>query len=208
MDDLENYWLRLPIGYSRNAQNHYYDDIASTSLGTWQPEVYPLAQHLLNRGNFECLVDIGAGNGAKLDSIDFRGRKVGIDFGSNLDHARANYTKIEWIERDLNLPISELEFPRNTMFICSDVIEHLDKPAELLKSISVFLNFLVLASLFRRQTEIAPGVVAISVLQLTSHIVRNGILQNSAISSSCTRFRCCCTAILVIFLNQQPGIHK
>ncbi len=138
MDDLENYWLRLPIGYSRNALNHYYDDIASTSLGTWQPEVYPLAQHLLNRGNFECLVDIGAGNGAKLDSIDFTGRKVGIDFGSNLDHARANYTNIDWIERDLNLPIAELEFPRNTMFICSDVIEHLDKPAELLKSISVF----------------------------------------------------------------------
>lgn len=140
MDDLENFWLKLPSGYSRNPMNQYYDDTTDSLLGTWQPDVYTLAQHLLNRGNFACLVDIGSGSGEKLDSIEFSGRKVGIDFRTNLNHAKTKYPSVDWIERDLNDSIADIEFPENTLFICSDVIEHLDKPTELLRSIQAFSN--------------------------------------------------------------------
>ena len=137
MDDLENFWLKLPFGYRRNAANTYYDDVQLTTNEVWQPEVYSLAQHLLDRGNFKCVVDIGSGNGTKLNAIRFQERKIGIDFGTNFSNAKQQQRNIEWIDRNLNESIAEIEFPENTLFICSDVIEHLENPSALLESMRI-----------------------------------------------------------------------
>ena len=66
LEDFRNYWLKLPKGYVRNTENNYYDDTTTKHDEIWQPEVYSLAQHLISRGDFDCIVDIGSGNGRKL----------------------------------------------------------------------------------------------------------------------------------------------
>ena len=111
LKDFHNYWLKLPKGYVRNTENNYYNDMPAKNNEIWQPEVYSLAQHLISREDFDCIVDIECGNGHKLAELRFAGRKIGLDFGHNIEISKTAYPDFEWIETDLNFPIADLDLP-------------------------------------------------------------------------------------------------
>jgi hypothetical protein len=62
-------------------------------------------------------------------------RKVGVDFGGNLDHCRQAFPAETWIEADLErdavISVDDATL-RRSVVICADVIEHLVDPTSLL----------------------------------------------------------------------------
>lgn len=135
-----NLLLKLPTDYVRNENPHYYQDGQNLHDDVWQPEVHMFVEHLLERTNYECVIDVGSGNGAKLADLKFSGKKIGIDFGDNLDAARMRFPDIDWREADLNNGLDLSGLPKNCLVICSDVLEHLSSPHVLIQSFKSMMD--------------------------------------------------------------------
>ncbi|PZU05732.1 MAG: hypothetical protein DI606_19175 [Sphingobium sp.] len=126
----------LPTDYISCTDPTYYDDTAIHDDGVlFQPEIMPLAELLLAGTSRKRLVDVGTGNGSKLAGAMAQ-YKLGIDYGSNLDHCRSEHgNAAEWFECDLGQAIPQhlLEtIGSDDVLVCSDVIEHLPDPRPLL----------------------------------------------------------------------------
>ncbi len=119
--------------YAARAEPRYFADVDSGV--TFQPDVYDTAAAVARGLGARRIVDVGTGQGRKLASLHPRFELVGIDFGSNLEHARRTYPFGTWIEADLDqpgpLPL-EPEQLRGAVVVCADVIEHVKDPALLL----------------------------------------------------------------------------
>jgi len=128
--------LFLPADYQTQASVNYFDDTMSVENGTlYQPEVYPVAQYLLDGTGRTRIIDVGCGVGRKLASAD-AATKLGIDFGANIAFCRTHYgAAAEWREVDLSQPapadLVDSIGPQDVV-ICSDVVEHLMDPRPLL----------------------------------------------------------------------------
>ena len=134
--------FRLPPHYVSREQVTYYEDLESQQLGgVWQPDVYEFADRLAQRLGCQRLIDLGCGNGQKLASFSERYETVGVDFGGNIDTAKTSFPSLNWIEHDFSnaLEFSNL-FEESSLFICSDVVEHLLNPVQLLDQISNILS--------------------------------------------------------------------
>jgi SAM-dependent methyltransferase len=133
-----NSQLRLPADYVRNLQSVYFEDAHPTLV--YQPDVYALADFLASRSGAKYVIDIGCGSGIKLRSFSAPATFVGIDHGSNLDRFSDNLQSKphQILASDLNAGLPELpsEMLSEAVVICSDVIEHLQTPEHLLRSLS------------------------------------------------------------------------
>jgi SAM-dependent methyltransferase/chromosome segregation ATPase len=126
----------LPPRYvSRARPEYHHEDSVAESGVTWQPEVYELAGEFAKARSLNTVVDIGCGSGLKLEAIDVQ-RRVGVDFGPNLDWCREHHSWGEWIEADFETEdlrkIEPLLGP-DTVVICADVVEHLVDPDPLIQ---------------------------------------------------------------------------
>lgn len=134
----DNSDLCLPRNYSSRdkSQLRYYDDICHDESSHWQPEVYPFAGHIASRLAAPRIVDLGCGTGRGATSLRSISSIIGVDFGNNIKRAQEIYPDYEWLDFNLD-NISEQEQillrpAEGSLLICSDVIEHLNKPLELL----------------------------------------------------------------------------
>lgn len=126
-----NYGIR--DGYTPNLTPKYFIDDQYDGKH-WQPDALPIAAHLARELFLIGITDIGCGRGEKLvpyaDEFDLRG----IDYGENIEYAKAHYPKqAEWISCDLET--TRLHFKQNhEIVVCADVIEHLVTPETLVTS--------------------------------------------------------------------------
>jgi 2-polyprenyl-3-methyl-5-hydroxy-6-metoxy-1,4-benzoquinol methylase len=120
---------------SRDAVCYFDDGPYLNSAVIYQPDVYRMAQFLYERTGADAVGDIGCGSAKKLMAMNV-GRKIGVDFGTNIELCRKAHPGSNWVVADLErtacLPEVEDLIP-NAIVICSDVVEHLLDPTNLLK---------------------------------------------------------------------------
>lgn len=126
----------LPCNYRQRAAPEYFADDAEDGV-EWQPDVYPYAAEIVHRFGRHAVIDLGCGRAGKLVKLagthpgwDF----VGVDVGPNIAWCRTALQFGEWIEADLEtcprLPL-DTALVRQSVVVCSDVLEHLVHPETL-----------------------------------------------------------------------------
>jgi len=98
----------------------------------FQDEVYEAARKLCVEKGYKTVLDIGCGSAFKLVKY-FRDKKfVGLDLEPNLSHIKDKYPLYDFRMSDFKNPPAE----SFDLIICSDVIEHLLEPDDLLNFIT------------------------------------------------------------------------
>jgi SAM-dependent methyltransferase len=120
-------------GYTPRLTPNYFADVQSDGK-RWQPDVLPITAHLARINGAKRLVDIGCGRATGLLPYSREFDVVGMDYGSNIEHCRMNYDWGTWVSCDLENDIPDVD-TRDAAIVCSDVIEHLIKPDNLLATI-------------------------------------------------------------------------
>ena len=114
------------VDYTPNAQPQHFDDTANTD--EWQNEVYALAQIEFSKRQYRRIVDVGCGSAFKLVKYFPPHATVGFEIEPALSYVKARYPNRTWRGgTELRPALHDAD-----MIICSDVIEHLDDPADLL----------------------------------------------------------------------------
>lgn len=135
---MENFGIKQ--GYIENPGPVYFlDDVTETRDIVFQPDVYTLAEFLVDlREDPEIpamVVDVGCGWGNKLATMRERHPSwefTGIDFDQNITHCQQTYDWGTWLEVNLE---TVTEFPPADIIICADVIEHLVDPVPLVRAL-------------------------------------------------------------------------
>lgn len=125
-------------GYRPNFAPNYYLDTPAEGV-IYQPDVYRFALHLCQTSGARLLIDIGSGNGDKLQPFLELGMQVlCLDLGENCQLLQRRYPSIEVVPTDFELGLPEIpdEILREAVVICSDVVEHLIEPHLLFKSLA------------------------------------------------------------------------
>ncbi len=125
--------LFLPDNYITRAHPAYYDDTENTD--NWQREVYFLAKQLAIKLNIKEVVDYGCGSAFKLRK-NFIGSEIsirGVDLPPTVSVLRERYPSEQW------QTAAEFDFEtlkKDSMLICSDVIEHMNNPLPFMHSLA------------------------------------------------------------------------
>ena len=86
-------------GYQVNREPSYYLDVSAQFV--YQPDVYELAFFLGQRTGAKYVIDIGSGNGAKLQKFLPLFQVVCLDFGDNRTILEQNLPGVQFIETNL-----------------------------------------------------------------------------------------------------------
>ncbi len=123
----EDYFIHP--GYETRIANDYYDDSAFED--EWQREVYQLGRELAEAEGLRRVLDIGAGSGFKLVNYFGTLDTLGLDLPPTVEKLKKKYPARNWAVCDFAKPPA---FSPD-LVMCSDVIEHLPAPGELLRFI-------------------------------------------------------------------------
>ena len=116
----------LPEGYVERLNASPFDDTPNTDL--WQNEVYVKAAELATQQNVRSILDIGCGSAYKLLKHLGHLTTCGVDVEPTLSWLKETYPDRLWVPPNGH-------YLRYDMVVCSDVIEHVEDPDELLNSI-------------------------------------------------------------------------
>ena len=113
-------------GYHHAGSVIDFDDTSNTD--EWQKEVYQLAKKIAGEKNYLSVIDLGCGSAYKL--LHYLGdyETTGIEVGETLRWLKKNHPQRKWLSFEATNP-STLHCD---LLICSDVIEHVKNPDELL----------------------------------------------------------------------------
>jgi SAM-dependent methyltransferase len=164
----DNYFIKE--GYiSRDSYNHFDDTILKDE---YQNEVYFAAYELAKEHQVERIADIGCGSGYKLLKYFGDLETTGFEIEPTLSILRQMYPFNQWSLSDFS---RQLKGPgaHYDMIICSDVIEHVVNPDDLLNWINnqFVFDYLVISTpdrdelvhvwkdpLYQPQTQSGPPV--------------------------------------------------
>lgn len=128
-------------GYTARNEYIHYDDMNRED--EWQLEVYLHALGLMKKHELSTVADIGCGSGYKLITYLGEYKTIGLELGLNLESLKNRYPDRDWLESDFNLN-HNLEVD---VLICSDVIEHIVDPDDLIEYIQkINFKYLVLST--------------------------------------------------------------
>lgn len=124
MADVVNKTYFIKKGYKHRNSYTHYSDIGYED--EYQDEVYKTALRIMEENNLRRVFDVGCGSAFKLikhfSNYDF----IGAEIPPTLEWLAERYPNFNWVESDFNKPVE------TDLFICSDVIEHLVDPDELI----------------------------------------------------------------------------
>lgn len=145
-------------GYKARLKNEYYDDFTGDTV--WQPDVYTAAIELARKSGSKTIIDIGSGNGLKLIPYKKEFNFIFVDFGPNLKVIEKNVGKKgnQFIDQDFEkgFPVFKKDLLKESVVICSDVIEHMRNPdilTESLVKLSMDAPFIVVSTPDRLRTR-------------------------------------------------------
>lgn len=128
-------------GYRHRETISYYDDTALKD--EWQKEVYQKVLDLMQKNNFSCVYDVGCGSGYKLVKYLGQYETVGFDVPETVRFLRNTYPDRIWEVPNFKEP-GQL---RASMVVCSDVIEHVADPDEMMGFLTRLSdNYIVLST--------------------------------------------------------------
>ena len=136
---MKNYCIK--DGYIHRDEYVQYDNTPQTDK--FQDEVYAKARQICNQNNFKKIVDVGCGSAYKLVKY-FRDKNfVGLELEPNLSYIKKKYPIFRFDLSDFDNPPTE-EFD---ILICSDVIEHVLDPDQIIEFIKkINWKYLVLST--------------------------------------------------------------
>lgn len=127
--------------YRARSQNHHHDD--SLQEDQWQLEVYLHALGIMKKNNYKSIIDIGCGSAYKLITYLGDYQTLGLELPVNVEVLRKKYPERQWQVSDFSMK----SVITTDVVICSDVIEHLVNPDELLEYIkNITYKYLVLST--------------------------------------------------------------
>lgn len=117
--------------YTAREEYFHYDD--SSEEDKWQLEVYLHAYYLMKKFGLSTVLDVGCGSGFKL--IKYLGDfdTIGSELGVNLEMLQTRYPDRKWVESSFEKS-NRIEAD---LIVCSDVIEHLVDPDDLLNWLAI-----------------------------------------------------------------------
>jgi hypothetical protein len=124
----ENYFIQA--GYHPRQKAIYFNDTSNEAES--QAEVYQFAAEICAREKLHSAVDIGCGSAFKLVKHLGHLQTVGIDVPETCAFLRKKYPARAWLDIGSDTKIG---FPVD-LVIASDVIEHLERPDELMDTIA------------------------------------------------------------------------
>lgn len=125
---------KIKKGYIHKTTYNYFDDTANTD--TWQLEVYTKAREYAEKENLKSIIDFGCGSAYKLIKYFKEYETTGIDVSPTYEFLKEKYPNANWLkfgDFDMNSLSADI-------VICSDVIEHVLDPDELLNNIKKIKN--------------------------------------------------------------------
>jgi SAM-dependent methyltransferase len=122
--DPKNYFLKP--GYEARTKYVHYNDMNQEDK--WQLEVYLYAYREMKKNKYSRILDIGCGSGYKL--IEYLGdfHTVGSEVSQNVSILKERYPDRDWRESNFDCDDNW----DTDLVVCSDVIEHLEDPDQLL----------------------------------------------------------------------------
>lgn len=123
----KNYFIKEE--YIHRNFYHQFDDTGFTDQ--YQDAVYKRAKEEFIKNKFNTILDIGCGSGFKLIKYFNDHDTTGLEVEQNLYFLNNKYPNKKWEKSDFSKKIDK----NFDLVICSDVIEHLLNPDELLKFI-------------------------------------------------------------------------
>ncbi|MBS3808959.1 MAG: methyltransferase domain-containing protein [Desulfobacterales bacterium] len=127
--------------YRSRKEYCHYDD--SSKEDQWQLEVYLHALGLMKKHNFRSIIDIGCGSGYKLMTYFEEYQTIGLELSVNVEILKEKYPERKWKVCNFN----EVPDLSTDVVICSDVIEHIVDPDELISFIKgIKFEYLVIST--------------------------------------------------------------
>ncbi|MCH9621698.1 MAG: hypothetical protein S4CHLAM20_11230 [Chlamydiia bacterium] len=109
-----------------------------------QDEVYQIAKKLVEENILTCIYDVGCGSAYKLIKYFSNYQTVGYEIEPTLGFLKDKYPEREWRLSDLSIIP---EYKSSDVLICSDVVEHIVNPDDLLNFINRFdFKYLVIST--------------------------------------------------------------
>ena len=121
----ENFYIK--DGYRSRESYTHYDDMQEEDR--WQLEVYLHAFSLMKKNGYVSVVDYGCGSGYKLVNYLGSFQTIGFELPQNIETLKEKYPDRDWRLSSF----SDGKVISADLIICSDVIEHLVDPNELLR---------------------------------------------------------------------------
>ena len=148
-------------GYIPRSQPQFFVDSLVESAGKiHQPHVYPLAGYLGTQLGCTTIIDIGCGTAKQLTKLHPEFQLIGLDSEFNIQYCRKNYRFGKWIEFDLERPMTALlpkEVLENSIIVCSETIERLINPANLLITLKTWMNTAPLCLITTPERDLGRG---------------------------------------------------
>ena len=121
--------FNIKRGYIHKKEYIYFEDTANTD--NWQLEVYSKAKEYAEREKLNAVIDFGCGSAYKLIKYFSDFNITGIDVSPTYEFLKQTYPDGNW----LKFGDFDMESLSADIVICSDVIEHVLDPDDLLNNI-------------------------------------------------------------------------
>jgi SAM-dependent methyltransferase len=162
----EDYVENLVVAHkSSNTDSEYWTDERIRQSKRYQYDVYLLAKSIASDSGFRRVIDLGCGVATKLNLFfpdPFS--VVGVDTAEAVRKCKALYRRGTFFEDDFELPSAVLHeaIGQADLIICSDVLEHLSNPSNLMRAIreSTRKTSKIILSTPSREELVGPDAVA------------------------------------------------
>ena len=121
----------LPFNYRINEHPTHYVDMYETDRS--QKEVYLYSKKLMEEKNLTSVIDVGCGSAYKLVNYLGHYKTTGIETEPCISFLRQKYPERTWLDSGESEKSFNFVDLSSDLVICSDVIEHIIDPDELVK---------------------------------------------------------------------------